>query len=180
MTIVRIGLALVVLVTGVGCSTPRPNPLLAMRYEKGWEKKDLDSLIRRSGVRAVHVTTLGNTAWISHHVAVVRTEEKPHYHRFHDMTVTVLRGEGVLNVDTRAIRMKEGDVAHIHRGTPHFFRNTGETPAAAFVVFSPPFDGRDVVTARKDSGRGGEVAPDEEDGDPAPSKEKPEKSGWFW
>jgi quercetin dioxygenase-like cupin family protein len=99
----------------------------------------------------------------------VRTEEKPHYHRFHDLTVTVIRGEGVLNVGTRAIRMKEGDVAHVHRGTAHFFRNTGKEPAAAFVVFSPPFDGRDTVSA-KDAG---EAAVEE-------AAAKPKKSGWFW
>ena len=167
---VRIAAALGAAAMFAGCGAAPANTMFAMRYEKGWEKTDLDRLISRGGQREVSVTTLGNTAWVSHHVAVVRTEEKPHYHRFHDLTVTVLRGEGVLNVGTRAIRMKPGDVAHVHRGTPHFFRNTGEEPAAAFVVFSPPFDGRDTVTAKEEKKDGA--------GEGAGKPKK--KSGWFW
>jgi hypothetical protein len=36
---------------------------------------------------------------------------------------------------------------HIYRGVRHFFRNGGKDAAIAFVAFSPPFDGRDTVTA---------------------------------
>lgn len=165
---VRTGFTLGLLALVAGCTATPTSTMFALRYEKGWEKADLDELIARNGERDVNVITLGNTAWVSHHVAVVRTEEKPHYHRFHDLTVTVLRGEGVLNVGTRAVRMKAGDTAHVHRGTPHFFRNTGEDPAAAFVVFSPPFDGRDTVTAREEKPAGDDA------------KKPKKKSGWFW
>lgn len=165
---VRIATALAAVATFTSCAATPANTMFAMRYEKGWEKTDLDRLVSRDGKRDVSITTLGSTAWVSHHVAVVRTEERPHYHRFHDLTVTVLRGEGVLNVGTRGIRMKAGDVAHVHRGTPHFFRSTGEEPAAAFVVFSPPFDGRDVVAAKDETKSEFEKA------------KKPKKSGWFW
>ena len=50
-----------------------------------------------------------------------------------------------VRVDQKQIAMKAGDVAHIHRGVPHFFRNTASSPSAALVIFSPPFDGRDFV-----------------------------------
>jgi mannose-6-phosphate isomerase-like protein (cupin superfamily) len=130
-----------------GCGVSPPTPRFAMRYEKGWDKSTLADIIARAGSGEVAVVSLGSTAWVSHHVAIVRTEEHPHYHRFHDLTVTVLQGEGILTVEHQRIAMRAGDVAHVQRGIPHFFRNTGKQPAAAFVVFSPPFDGRDTVTA---------------------------------
>lgn len=140
------------LVLFAGCATSPANPRISMRGEKGWEFAEVDSLVAKAGSGDVAIVTLGNTAWVSHHVAVVRTEERPHYHRFHDLTVSMLKGEGILNVERRRIPMKAGDVAHVQRGTPHFFRNTGKGPAVAFVVFSPPFDSRDVVSAEEKEG----------------------------
>jgi len=136
-----------VLALAVGCAVQPPNPRLTLRYEKGLNATDLDFLMKRAGPGPVAVVDLGRTAWVSHHLAVVRDAETPHYHRFHDMTVSVLRGEGVLDLEGKRVVMKAGDIAHVHRGTRHFFRNTGKDPAAAFVVFSPPFDGRDTVKA---------------------------------
>lgn len=158
----------VALVLGLGACAPKTTDrLLAMRYESGWNVTGLDEAIARAGDREVAVTELGRTAWGSHHVAVVRTEEKPHYHRFHDLTVVVLRGEGVLTVDQRRFPMAVGDVAHVQRGVPHFFRNTADGASAALVVFSPPFDGRDFVTEDEP-----EDADEEEDS-------KPTSSGWW-
>jgi mannose-6-phosphate isomerase-like protein (cupin superfamily) len=130
----------------MGCAATAANPRLSLRYEKGLETFDVASLTGRAAPGDVAITNLGSTAWVSQHVAVVRTAEKPHYHRFHDLTVMVLRGEGILNLEQKRIPMKAGDVAHVNRGVPHFFRNTGSGPAVAFVMFSPPFDGRDTVT----------------------------------
>lgn len=159
--LVALGLAL------AGCAPKaKPDRLLAMRYDT-WKVSPLDTEIARAGDKDVAVTELGRTAWGSHHVAVVRTSEKPHYHRFHDLTVVVLRGEGVLTVDQRQFPMTVGDVAHVQRGVPHFFRNTSKEPSAAFVVFSPPFDGRDVVT-------------EEEAPAPAAAKDEAPKSRGTW
>lgn len=154
----------VVLAVAAGCATPAANPSLSLRTEKGWNTMDVEAAIRRAAAGDVAVVNLGNTAWVSHHVVVVRTEEKPHYHRFHDLTLTVLRGEGVLQVEQRKVPVKAGDVVHIHRGTPHFFRNTGSQPGVAFVVFSPPFDGRDTIAAEAET-------------KPEPP---PVKKDWWW
>lgn len=145
------------------------NRTLAMRYEAGWKISGLDSEIARAGNRDVAVTELGRTAWSSHHIAVVRTEEKPHYHRFHDLTVVVLRGEGLLTAEQKQIPMSVGDVAHIPRGTPHFFRNTSSQPSAALVMFSPPFDGRDTVAEEEKKAKKDD---DEEE-------DAPKKRGWW-
>ena len=139
--------AIATLAMAAGCTASAANPRLALRYEAGWNTTDVAAVVGRAAPGDVAIVNLGSTAWVSHHVAVVRTEEKPHYHRFHDLTVVALRGEGVLNVEQRKIPLKAGDAAHINRGTPHFFRNTGSEPAVALIVFSPPFDGRDTVVA---------------------------------
>ena len=150
------------------CAERTSNRLLALRYESGWKMSELDAEIARAGSRDVAVSELGRTAWVSEHIAVVRTEEKPHYHRFHDSTVVVLRGEGLMTVDQKQIAMKAGDVAHIHRGVPHFFRNTASSPSAALVIFSPPFDGRDFVAE--------EEKKKSEDDEDEPKKRR----RWWW
>ena len=130
-----------------GCALEAPNPRFTLRYEKGMDATDLKALMSRAGPGPVSVIDLGRTAWVSHHLAVVREAEVPHYHRFHDLTVVVMRGEGVIDIEGKRYAMKSGDVVHVQRGVRHFFRNTGSGPAASFVTFSPPFDGRDTVTA---------------------------------
>jgi len=41
-----------------------------------------------------------------------------------------------------------GDIVHIPRGAPHYFVNTAAEPTVAFVIFSPPFDGKDNIPVR--------------------------------
>ncbi len=143
----RLLVALAAVALASGCAMQAPNPRLTLRYEKGLEATDLSALVSRAAPGPVSVIELGRTAWVSHHLAVVRDAEVPHYHRFHDLTVVVLRGEGVMDMEGKRFTMKAGDIAHVHRGVRHFFRNEGRDPAVAFVTFSPPFDGRDTVTA---------------------------------
>jgi mannose-6-phosphate isomerase-like protein (cupin superfamily) len=130
-----------------GCAGQPPNPRIMLQYGNNLDSSDLNSLIQRAGPGPVGALDLGRTAWVSHHLAVVRDAEVPHYHRFHDLTVVVLRGEGVMDIEGRKYGMKPGDVIFVNRGLRHFFRNTSTEVCAAFVTFSPPFDGRDTVTA---------------------------------
>jgi mannose-6-phosphate isomerase-like protein (cupin superfamily) len=144
---IRFSLGLAALALVVGCAAEKPNPRLILRYENGLDVRDLNSLLQKAGPGPVAVIELGRTAWVSHYLAVVREGETPHYHRFHDVSMFVLRGEGVLDLEGKRFTMRSGDVAQIQRGVRHFFRNTGSDPAVAFVTFSPPFDGRDTTTA---------------------------------
>jgi len=59
-----------------GCALESPNPRFNLRYEKGMEATDLDALIRRAGPGPVSVIDLGRTAWVSHHLVVVREGEE--------------------------------------------------------------------------------------------------------
>ncbi len=88
---------------------------------------------------------LGRTEACSYHLVQVRDREAPHVHATHDLAVTVLRGHGQLYIRGEARPMEVGDVAVVPRGTPHYFVNSGAVPAAAFVTFAPPYDGKDQV-----------------------------------
>jgi quercetin dioxygenase-like cupin family protein len=77
----------------------------------------------------------------------VRDREQPHVHTRYDLTVVVASGEGTLWLNGAPIAMREGDAAFIPKGTPHYFVNEGSEPAAAVVVFSPPFTGPDQQPA---------------------------------
>lgn len=92
-------------------------------------------------------TLLGRTEALSYHFIQIRDRERPHRHASHDLVVTLLSGEGSLHLDDRAFPMRAGDTAFVPRGQKHFFVNTGDGPAAAFVTFAPPYDGRDSIPA---------------------------------
>ena len=77
----------------------------------------------------------------------IRDREQPHVHTRYDLSVVLVKGRGTLHLDGAALAMREGDVAFVAQGTPHFFVNQGGTPAAALVVFSPAFSGPDQVPA---------------------------------
>jgi quercetin dioxygenase-like cupin family protein len=73
----------------------------------------------------------------------VRDREPAHVHARYDLVVTLAKGSGTLWLNGTPLRMTAGDVAFIPKGTPHYFVNDGPEPAAALVVFAPPFSGPD-------------------------------------
>jgi mannose-6-phosphate isomerase-like protein (cupin superfamily) len=93
----------------------------------------------------IKITNVGAGPAASHHIVQVRDREAPHIHRAHDGTVVILRGRGFLMMGQSRLDLGIGDVVFIPRNTAHYFVNTSPEPAAAFVVFSPPFDGKDIV-----------------------------------
>ena len=88
---------------------------------------------------------IDESKFTSRHLIWVRDREVPHLHAKHDLVVTVLRGQGTLWLRDKEIPMAAGDLAVVPAGVPHWFVNSGDTPAAAFAVFSPPSDNSDFV-----------------------------------
>lgn len=88
---------------------------------------------------------IDESKFTSRHVIWVRDREVPHVHAKHDLVVMVLRGQGTLWLRDAAIPMAVGDAAVVPAGVPHWFVNTGDAPAAALAIFSPPSDNRDFV-----------------------------------
>ena len=79
----------------------------------------------------------------SHHILQINDSEEPHIHANHDLTMIVKQGEGTLNLRDKMLPMSAGDVAFIPRGTLHWFVNDKKgSPAIAYLVFSPAFDGK--------------------------------------
>lgn len=119
-------------------------------YQDGIESKDLDRLIAENtpgpdqDIRAV---LLHKTENESIHLVLIRTAEKPHIHQSHDGFVVLKRGAGTLHFGEKSLAMKTGDIVFIPRGTVHYFVNTSGEPAVALGVFTPPYDGKDVVPA---------------------------------
>ena len=96
----------------------------------------------------IKMTTVGQGQGVSHHIVQIRDRESPHMHRAHDGTVVMISGRGFLMMGDKRIDLSAGDIVYIPRGAAHFYVNTGMEPTIAFVVFSPPFDGKDNVPVK--------------------------------
>ena len=88
---------------------------------------------------------LGRSDTASFHIVQVRTQEPPHVHEDHDAVVRIERGHGTLYLGTHELHLVPGSILNIPRGIRHYFVNDSPQPTVAFVVFSPPFDGKDTV-----------------------------------
>ena len=132
-----------------GC-TPSQIPYVFLQYGKELRQADVSKLLadnRLGPGENIKLITLGQSQSASHHIVQIRDRESPHLHKAHDGTVIVLRGRGYLVMDTRRITLTAGDIAHIPRGVPHYYVNTDLEPTVAFVIYAPPYDGKDNVPA---------------------------------
>lgn len=111
--------------TGIDCSIPSAHPLPPGQN--------------------ISALALGRSESCSYHLIQICDREQPHVHAVHDLAVTVLQGTGRLYIRGEPHAMRPGDVTVVPHATPHYFVNTGAEPAAAFVVFAPPYDAKDQV-----------------------------------
>jgi mannose-6-phosphate isomerase-like protein (cupin superfamily) len=133
----------------LGC-TPSQIPYVFLQYGKEFRQADVNKLLADNPLgpgENIKITTLGQSQSASHHIVQIRDRESPHLHKAHDGTVIVLQGRGYLMMDTRRITLTAGDIVHIPRGVPHYYVNTDLEPTVAFVMYAPPFDGKDNVPA---------------------------------
>ena len=91
------------------------------------------------------VIGIGGSQGSSHHLVAIRNAEIPHRHLEHDLLVVMLRGHGSMRLGAETRPVGEGSVLFVPRGTAHAFRNAAATPAVAYAVYWPPFDGKDRV-----------------------------------
>lgn len=110
----------------------------------------LDALLRAHPLpadRDILPVELARGANASLFLVQIRTAEAPHRHPRYDLTVTLVRGHGVLWLDGAPQAMRAGDVAFVPRGLSHHFVTESATPAVALVAFAPAFDGPDAEPA---------------------------------
>lgn len=142
------GVILSGVVGGVGCVSLPVVPTVR-RAVGGWPSAlDLDAKLQSAPLapdQNIRIDELGRDQHMSHHLVQLRDREQPHIHAKHDLTVVLLRGQGILVVEKSPVVMRIGDVVVIPQGTPHYFVNQGALPAVGYVIFAPPFDGRDSV-----------------------------------
>ena len=133
----------------LGC-TPSQIPYVFLQYDKELRQANVSKLLADNPLgpsENIKLITLGQGQSASHHLVQIRDRESPHLHKAHDGTVIMVRGRGYLVMDTRRITLAAGDIAYIPRGVPHYYVNTDLEPTVAFVIFAPPFDGKDNVPA---------------------------------
>ena len=127
-----------------------PAPRVSLQYGTEFKQAEIAKVLAEDPLGAsenIKITTLGQGQGVSHHLVQIRDREKPHIHKIHDGTVVMVKGGGYLMMDNRRIDLSVGDIVYIPRGAVHYFVNTASEPTVAFVVFSPPFDGKDTVPA---------------------------------
>lgn len=142
-------IALTVLCVLFGCA-PFHTPYVFLQYGKELRQADLAKVLADNPLgpsENIKMVTLGQGQGVSHHVVQIRDRESSHLHKAHDGTVIMVRGRGYLVMDKRRITLAAGDIVHIPRGVPHYYVNTDLEPTVAFVIFAPPFDGKDNVPA---------------------------------
>lgn len=91
----------------------------------------------------------GETA--SSHIVQIRRREGLHTHEQHDAIAILLKGQGILTIGEQRLELRPGSIVAIPRGVPHSFVNKAAEPAAAYVLFTPAFDGKDRVPVEEDS-----------------------------
>jgi quercetin dioxygenase-like cupin family protein len=135
----------------LGCSrTTPPHVFVPDQYAAGGT--GLEAILAAHPLppgQNISALALGQTESCSYHLIQIRDREQPHVHAVHDLAVTVLQGTGRLYIRGEPRVMGAGDVAVVPRATPHYFVNTGADPAVAFVIFAPPYDGKDQVPSKK-------------------------------
>jgi len=97
---------------------------------------------KKGRVKEIEAVKLNETQNITQFLVFIKTSEFPHYHAEHDLTFTILEGEGELYLDGRKERLKKGDWAFIPAKTVHYYRNTAEI-SVLLAIFSPRYDGKD-------------------------------------
>lgn len=91
------------------------------------------------------VEEIGRSDFTSHHVGAIRKGEVFHRHDRHDQLVVLVRGHGTMRVGEEVQPVEQGSVLFLPRGVPHAFTNGGLEPAIAYLVYAPPYDGKDRV-----------------------------------
>jgi quercetin dioxygenase-like cupin family protein len=142
----RRSLHLCVLSVLVACGSPRATRIL-LPEQPVLEAAELQAGLPIAPGQSIRAERLGATKAVSYHLVQLRpgAGERPHVHVEHDLVVVVIAGNGTQWIAGRPMHLQAGDAAVIPAGTAHLFVNTGDQPAAALVVFSPPHDGSDQV-----------------------------------
>src|SRR3990172_5980826 len=131
-----------------GCAAPQKYVFYQYTQLEGIKSKTADRFKWENSVQPVEdmakalILEMENS---SAHFIQIQGSEKKHSHDFHDLTVIVQSGRGRMYLGTSSVNVRSGAVIFIPRGLEHYFVNGGPEPASAIAVYSPAFDGKDIV-----------------------------------
>ena len=134
----------------LGCAAGGGQPVLDALTPGGRLAVPLAALAERATLepgQEFRVVEVSRDAGSSHHVVAIRTGEQPHRHDRHDLLVIMLDGHGTWRLGDETRPVGEGSILYAPRGTVHAFVNESGSPAKAYAVYFPPFDGKDRVAA---------------------------------
>ncbi|MEX2206838.1 MAG: cupin domain-containing protein [Myxococcota bacterium] len=126
---------------------PAP-PTLDALFASGRLTIALDELAARHPLergKDFQVVELGRDAHSSHHLVWIVDRELPHRHDTHDLVVVMLRGFGSMRLGAETRPVGPNSILYVPRGTPHAFTNASGEPALAYAVYTPAFDGKDLM-----------------------------------
>ena len=113
--------------------------------------KSIDQILKEHPLpsnRNLQSTLIETSKGSSLHLVQIRTREKLHKHKTHDLLMIMEKGEGILHIGKENQSMKIGDMVLIPRGVPHYFETTSKEVSVGIGIFTPPFDGKDVVPVK--------------------------------
>lgn len=148
----RLGFGMAVVACGLAGlalqSAADPPAVLDALFPEGRRTVSLERLISGAGLaeeEEFRLVELGRDGGTSHHLVWIRDREKPHRHDHHDLLVVILRGHGGMRIGATERLVGPGSILYVPRRTVHAFRNAAGTPAIAYAVYAPAFDGKDRV-----------------------------------
>ncbi|MGR3318959.1 MAG: cupin domain-containing protein [Candidatus Anammoxibacter sp.] len=115
---------------------------------------DIDEILKQNPLESgeiVKILLLGEGRLASTHFVQVRkdSEIKPHFHKKHDKTISVKKGQGIAILNGTRYLVKPGMILQIPSNTEYRLINTGEGVFVALSVFTPPFDGSDITYVKE-------------------------------
>jgi mannose-6-phosphate isomerase-like protein (cupin superfamily) len=115
--------------------------------EREFELKELIAE-KEKEVKEILPIPLGSTDLTTHILVLIRTQEPPHYHKDHDLTVILLKGKGEIYLEGKRMNMREGDSVFIPKGAVHYYTNTALV-SALLAIFTPSYDGKDSIKVKE-------------------------------
>ena len=114
------------------------------------EIKNIDEIINEKALAEgenIMIIPIGKDKSSSIYLFQIRenAEMDAHYHKSHDMIMYIKKGSGILELDGTRHSVEEGMMVVIPRLIVHKFINIGEVTSIAVSIFSPLFEGNDII-----------------------------------
>lgn len=102
-------------------------------------------LVTPAKLATVEGRDIGSDSLSSGNVIWIKTELKPHKHLTHSEHVYVIDGEAEMRLGDKTVKIKNGDIVFIPKGTVHAVKVTSKRPLKVLSVMAPHSDGTDRV-----------------------------------